>query len=172
MQRKFPSPGFQVEIVMIDYDGTIPAKFKSEDASKKSDEMSGTNSSTDGTQANSDQCMGSGSRDQNDDVFSDSEGEESTKTSARSSSAAPSVGVIDSSTSEEQITQVTCQTEQLTIGGQEPTDLKTDTSSEIKIDADNRTASIPNLGSTDFKAIAADASVFSFGYDDEDYESE
>ncbi|XP_031117349.1 phosphatidylinositol 3,4,5-trisphosphate 3-phosphatase and protein-tyrosine-phosphatase PTEN2A-like isoform X1 [Ipomoea triloba] len=171
-KRKFPSPGFQVEIVMIDYDGTIPAKFKSEDASKKSDEMSGTNSSTDGTQANSDQCMGSGSRDQNDDVFSDSEGEESTKTSARSSSAAPSVGVIDSSTSEEQITQVTCQTEQLTIGGQEPTDLKTDTSSEIKIDADNRTASIPNLGSTDFKAIAADASVFSFGDDDEDYESE
>ncbi|XP_019194961.1 PREDICTED: phosphatidylinositol 3,4,5-trisphosphate 3-phosphatase and protein-tyrosine-phosphatase PTEN2A-like [Ipomoea nil] len=171
-KRKFPSPGFQVEIVMIDYDGTIPAKFKSEDASKKSDEMSGTNSSTDGTQANSDQSKGSGSRDHNDDVFSDSEGEESTKTSARSSSAAPSGGVIESSTSEEQITQVTCQTEQLTIGGQEPTDLKTDTSSEIKIDAVKTTASIPNLGSTDIKAIAADASVFSFGDDDEDYESE
>lgn len=157
---------------MIDYDGTIPAKYKTEDASKKTDETSGNNSSTDGTKANSDQSKGSGSRDHNDDVFSDSDGEESTKTSARSSSAAPSGGVIDSGTREEQITQVTRQTEQLAIGGQEPTNLNTDNSSEIKIDAIERTASIPNLGSSDIKAIAADASVFSFGDDDEDYESE
>ncbi|KAL7256110.1 hypothetical protein ACSBR1_010108 [Camellia fascicularis] len=76
-KRKIPSPGFQLEIVMIDYDGSIPIKKKAEQLSKGSDGRVGNSpSSSDAVATTPDQSNVSESQDNDDDVFSDSDGEE------------------------------------------------------------------------------------------------
>ncbi|XVF67529.1 hypothetical protein PTKIN_Ptkin10aG0128600 [Pterospermum kingtungense] len=42
-KRKLPSPGFQVEVVLVDYNGTVPTKPQTETATNKPDESSSTN---------------------------------------------------------------------------------------------------------------------------------
>lgn len=39
-KRNVPSPGFHVEVVMIDYDGTMPAKANTDSTGKEPDSMS------------------------------------------------------------------------------------------------------------------------------------
>lgn len=168
-KRKLPSPGFQVEIVMVDYDGSVPVKPKADGASKGKDPRQGNiSSSSEGTKANLNKNKVSGGQNRGDDVFSDSEGEEDTPSSRRSqTSASQSAGAgVDLDSQKEQIANLTHNAEQLSLKHSDP---KNGTS-EIKSETVER-AGIPNLGSSDIKAIAADASVFSFG-DDEDYESE
>ncbi|KAL7101430.1 hypothetical protein ACP275_08G053100 [Erythranthe tilingii] len=163
LQRKLPSPGFQVEMVMIDYDGTTIPKTKT-DHNTKGEEGKSSNES----KANSEQSNASRKQNKDDDVFSDSEGEEESTTSRSKQGNTIST---ESRSDAGGISAISHQTEKLSLG-RESTSSEPRTSHEVKIDgAERATAKIPNLDSADIKAIAADASVFSFG-DDEDYESD
>lgn len=159
---------------MIDYDGTIPSQVKPDQDSKIADGRSrNASSSSNENNANSEQSKATGKQNNQDDVFSDSEGEENSSSKGNighTSSAAKTVAYQDSGNSVERMSTMTNQTEQLSLGNKEPTNSQSNASNEVKIDGVEKT-SIPNLDSNVIKAIAADASVFGFG-DDEDYESE
>ncbi|KAK4367784.1 hypothetical protein RND71_011576 [Anisodus tanguticus] len=168
-KRKLPSPGFQVEIVMVDYDGSVPVKSKADGSAKGKDPRQGNiSSSSEETKDNLNKNKVYRGQNHGDDVFSDSEGEEGRPSSTRSQTSTSQTAAAsgDSSSQKEQIANLTRNAEQLSLRNSEP---KTD-ASEIKSETVER-AALPNLGSSDIKAIAADASVFSFG-DDEDYESD
>ncbi|KAL3526813.1 hypothetical protein ACH5RR_011469 [Cinchona calisaya] len=169
-KRKLPSPGFQVEIVMIDSDGTLPSKFKADQRAKESDGRVGSHpSSNERSNTNPARVEVTAKIDNNDDVFSDSDGKESVPSRSRTGNKASAP--IESGTKANKIVSLNHQTEQLSLGSKVPTHYQTNTSKEMNSNGVERTGAIPNLGSGDIKAIAADASVFSFG-DDEDYESE
>ena len=178
MQRKLPSPGFQVEVVLIDHDGSVPPAPKTETDVKKSDGVSGTGSaSVDGANATPNPSKDPGSKDK-DDVFSDGEVEESGSSKARQAQAAEgSVAAKTSSsetkTSPDQIASITHKTEQVSLGASGTTPIHD--AGKPKSDAVGGVTSgleVPNPERvSEFKAMAADASVFTFG-DDEDYESE
>ncbi|KAL2241647.1 UNVERIFIED_CONTAM: Phosphatidylinositol 3,4,5-trisphosphate 3-phosphatase and protein-tyrosine-phosphatase PTEN2A [Sesamum indicum] len=169
--RKLPSPGFQVEIVMIDYDGTIPPKMKTDRNKNNGDGKSRDAPSSSENKANSQQSNTSRKQNNEDDVFSDSEGEEpaSRSTMNQTLSAAGTARHSESGTKDEHIPTISHQTEQLSLG-RESTSSQSRNSREMKINVVERAPTIPDLDTTDIKAIAADASVFSFA-DDEDYES-
>lgn len=174
-KRKLPSPGFQVEIVMIDCDGAILSKLKADQVAKGSDGRVGNQaSSSDRNDTNTAQVEVTTKRANDDDVFSDSDGEGSAPSRRRVGNTSSAVGTtspLESGGKENQITSFTDQTRQLSLGSKESAPFQTNPSKDTKFDGVERVDSIPNLGSGDIKAIAADASVFSFG-DDEDYESE
>ncbi|THG04451.1 hypothetical protein TEA_008220 [Camellia sinensis var. sinensis] len=163
-KRKIPSPGFQLEIVMIDYDGSIPIKKKAEQPSKGSDRRVGNSPlSSDKVATTSDQSNVSENQDNDDDVFSDSDGEEtvSSKSSqARAESGAGPPAHLESGP------RVDHQMMALSLSKESR---QSNASNEAKIDGAGRLES--GRMSDDIKAIAADASVFTFG-DDEDFESE
>lgn len=144
MQRKLPAPGFHVEIVMIESDDSQPTKPKS-DSSHSTVQQPQSSSGTDSGTIKSEQ-----SRD-DDDVFSDSDGEGNSK------------GVESHSTSK--IHQI----------NESP---KIDDHSADRSVTNSSSSGLSNevlndsLAVSDFKAIAADASVFSFGDEEEDYESD
>ncbi|KAJ6751201.1 hypothetical protein OIU85_001698 [Salix viminalis] len=74
-KRKLPSPGFQVEVVLVDYDGTVSTRLNTETAVRKSDEGSSiASASVDAGTTAPNQNKDSGSNDK-DDVFSDNEAE-------------------------------------------------------------------------------------------------
>ncbi|KAI3938341.1 hypothetical protein MKW98_015240 [Papaver atlanticum] len=174
-KRKLPSPGFQVEIVMIDYDGTIPAKSKTEVATNKESPAGGSSGTTTTTADQSAPASKPNKVSENqdkDDVFSDTESEGSVSSKKRHGQMSSSAGTTTTATNDpktgvapEEMADVTRRTENVSLGNdgrvQNPT-------SEVKHDG---TGGASSMESSDFKAIAADASVFSFG-DDEDYESE
>ncbi|KAF4377606.1 hypothetical protein G4B88_006886 [Cannabis sativa] len=167
-KRKLPSPGFQVEIVMIDYDGTLPQKSnsKANSTNPKSDTSSSTTTTThvpissDGTKSNSDKKQVPQNED-NDDVFSDSDGDEKGANKSRATAPPPT---STATLSPEQVRNLSSQTDnQLSLG------------TEARVLQEGTNDTLPKMdstrGSDDFKAMAADASVFSFG-DDEDFESD
>ncbi|KAH0767233.1 hypothetical protein KY285_003104 [Solanum tuberosum] len=183
-KRKLPSPGFQVEVVLADYDAALPALPQSETATKESADSSSANTApvsnpTSGSEpaegSNMNQQPGNNDKD---DVFSDNESEEPGMSKARQTKAASEVNApADAKTpgsknknDSDKISSLTHKTEQVSLG---------DTSSvhsEPKKDASvGATSSVdvsnPVGGVSDFKVMAADASVFSFG-DEEDYESD
>ncbi|KAL6339261.1 hypothetical protein AAG906_024412 [Vitis piasezkii] len=165
-KRKLPSPGFQVEVVMIDYDGTIQTRFKSDSSRNGSDGNSGyVPAPSGGVAATSNQSKVSESQD-NDDVFSDSEGEETESSTRKQAQATSGTGHgapgPKSGSTVEQIAGIKHGTEHLSLVSEQPSQINP--SKEPKSDGALQEVS-------DFKAIAADASVFSFG-DEEDYESE
>ncbi|KAF7129378.1 hypothetical protein RHSIM_Rhsim10G0113100 [Rhododendron simsii] len=165
-KRKLPSPGFQVEIVMIDYDGSIPTRKKAEIGNKESDGRVGNALSSTDSVTTANQNKDTENQD-NDDVFSDSEGEETT--SSKSSQARATSGALTSTHTQsgnEEVKDLTHGTQRLSLS-KEAT--RSSDSSETKIDGLGRLGS--GGMSSDIKAIAADASVFTFG-DEEDYESE
>ncbi|KAJ7013469.1 phosphatidylinositol 3,4,5-trisphosphate 3-phosphatase [Populus alba x Populus x berolinensis] len=178
-KRKLPSPGFQVEVVLVDYDGTVSTRSNIETAVKKSDEGSSTApASVDATSTAPNQNKDSASNDK-DDVFSDSEVEESVSSKqkqAQASSAggetaatpAPGSGT-DNKT--DKVASLTQATEQFSLGN--TGSQKSHAPAQPKIEAVGGTVSSleANNSQSEFKAMAADASVFTFG-DDEDYESE
>ncbi|KAK2657539.1 hypothetical protein Ddye_010591 [Dipteronia dyeriana] len=163
-KRKLPSPGFKVEIVMVDYDGTLPTNSKADSASQQVSDGSSASVSvpTGGVSGSSSQSKVSKSQD--DDVFSDSDGEETGASKNRQTHVA-SPG--DPAAHEQSNTGA----------GTEKLPLKSPESKEPTVGGSKNPASIqalPHLdsvGANDFKAIAADTSVFTFG-DEEDYESE
>ncbi|KAK9144296.1 hypothetical protein Sjap_004199 [Stephania japonica] len=181
-KRKLPSPGFMVEVVLIDYDGSTPTRQMAAQATDaKPDESANTNSAvaTDAGPTTTNPNKASGSSDK-DDVFSDSDAEDDKSSKNRQGRVCSSVGstaTVDRKvgTTPEDISSVTHGTQQISLRGEGPG--QNSPATESKTGRDGGASSgheIPVVGSgeaSDFKAIAADASVFSFG-DEEDYESE
>lgn len=157
-QRKIPAPGFKVEVVMIDYNGTLPARRKANPASKGSDGK--TSNALPGpkpTTSNSSESKVPRNRD--DDVFSDSD-EEETRDAAQSKTAATEAKT-------DHVGRLADTTNQLSLQHEERTH---NNASQESTHAGNNSTNMGSVGASDIKAIAADASVFSFG--DEDFESD
>ncbi|KAL1065837.1 hypothetical protein V6Z11_D12G023900 [Gossypium hirsutum] len=182
-KRKLPSPGFQVEVVLVDYNGTVPTTPQTETTTNKPDESSGTGAaSTDGGAAPANENKDPGHNDK-DDVFSDGEAEESGSSKSRQNKATSAEGIaLNSATSEPetndksvQVASLVHSTEQVSLGSAISQPIHG--TSEPRKDAAAAAAAPPAAGvqvsssESEFRAMAADASVFSFG-DDEDYESD
>lgn len=154
--------------MMIDYDGSVPARKMAETGNKESDGRGGIVVSSTDSVANANQNKDTENLD-NDDVFSDSEGEEtmSSKSSqARAISGDLTSSDLQSGTMVEEMKDLTHGTQRLSLSKEAR---RSSDSNESKIDGTGRLGS--GGMSSDIKAIAADASVFTFG-DEEDYESE
>ncbi|KAB1997446.1 hypothetical protein ES319_D12G024700v1 [Gossypium barbadense] len=182
-KRKLPSPGFQVEVVLVDYNGTVPTTPQTETTTNKPDKSSGTGAaSTDGGAAPANENKDPGHNDK-DDVFSDGEAEESGSSKSRQNKATSAEGIaLNSATSEPetndksvQVASLVHSTEQVSLGSASSQPMHG--TSEPRKDAAAAAAAPPAAGvqvsssESEFRAMAADASVFSFG-DDEDYESD
>ncbi|CAN6243016.1 unnamed protein product [Urochloa humidicola] len=183
-KRKLPSPGFQVEVVLVDYDGSQPPKPKP--AAGPADNKSDTNSSgstvaEENNAAPAESNKGTGSNDK-DEVFSDSEGEDGSskgrkeKTATAGQSNADAAKPSETSTVRREASAAASRLEKVAITEQGAAKASDATSlkSEVSSKSSSTTAPPPAVDSSsmsDFKAIAADASVFSFG-DEDDYESE
>ena len=179
VQRKLPSPGFQVEVVLVDYDSSLPSRPSSGAASQESDGSSGPVSAPGARTVASESNKSTGSNDK-DDVFSDNEAEESGSSKIRHARAAASAGGPaaavgpQTDTVKEEMVSITHGVEQVTLKNEGTK--QNPSTNELKNESGDGAASfeVPKLdssGVSDFKAIAADASVFTFG-DDDDYESE
>lgn len=179
-QRKLPSPGFQVEVVLADYNGNVVTS--NPEATKKSDESSSKSpapAETNTPAPNADKESGDGDQDKDDDVFSDGEAEHPASSQSKQTKApSKAVATVASATKESeanktsnQITNITHATEQVSLGSKIST--PSHSTGEPKSDVGGKTVSSLDGPSSEseFKAMAADASVFTFG-DDEDYESD
>ncbi|XP_062102648.1 phosphatidylinositol 3,4,5-trisphosphate 3-phosphatase and protein-tyrosine-phosphatase PTEN2A-like [Humulus lupulus] len=165
-KRKLPSPGFQVEIVMIDYDGTLPAKSNPKAKSDSSSTSHAPPNSSVGAESNSKRKQVPQNED-NDDVFSDSDGDEKGAAKSRAAATPTSTATLS-----EQTGNLSGQTDRLSLGTETRVLQEGTTDGVRKTDCSND--ALPKMDSTggsDIKAMAADASVFSFG-DDEDFESD
>nr|XP_043621060.1 phosphatidylinositol 3,4,5-trisphosphate 3-phosphatase and protein-tyrosine-phosphatase PTEN2A-like [Erigeron canadensis] len=155
-KRKLPSPGFQVEVVVVDYDTIAQAKPQTERTTKPAESTTTNPAPASPSEAASTLPKDSGTNEKDDEVFSDNE---STGTDTKSS----------------KIETLSNKTQNLSL--ENSGSKQGDTSKEPK--QDSATDAVKSgLGDTnsfgavsDFKAMAADASVFTFG-DDEDYESD
>ena len=143
-QGKLPFPGFQVEIVRA---ATVPKQTKD-----------------------------SGTQDK-DDVVSDSEAEDGSSKSRRAEAASAAGERVSQTTSSsetkskaDQIASLTEATEQVSIANTGSSQARTTTEPKTNAGASVPSVEVP-VSESEFKAMAADASVFSFG-DDEDYESD
>ncbi|KAA3468053.1 phosphatidylinositol 3,4,5-trisphosphate 3-phosphatase [Gossypium australe] len=132
-KRKLPSPGFQVEIVLVDYNGTAPTKSQTETPTNKQDESSGTSESAEGATSKS------------------------------------------KTTNSDQVASLVKSTEKVSLGSTDTqhthaiNEPRKDTVQQAADAADARVSI--SSSESQFKAMAADASVFSFG-DEEDFDSE
>ncbi|TYH94190.1 hypothetical protein ES332_A12G024200v1 [Gossypium tomentosum] len=183
-KRKLPSPGFQVEVVLVDYNGTVPTTPQTETTTNKPDESSGTGAaSTDGGAAPANENKDPGHNDK-DYVFSDGEAEESGSSKSRQNKATSAEGIaLNSAASKpetndksDQVASLVHSTGQVSLGSASSQPMH-GTSEPRKAAAAAAAAAPPAAGvqvsssESEFRAMAADASVFSFG-DDEDYESD
>ncbi|CAI8604926.1 unnamed protein product [Vicia faba] len=179
-KRKLPSPGFQVEVVLVDYNGNVVTS--NPEATKKSDESSSKSPAPAETSTpvpNADKESGDGDQDKDDDVFSDGEAEHPASSRSKQTKAPSEADVTVASATKEseanknsnQITNITHATEQVSLGSKNST--PSHSTGERKNDVGGKTVSSLDGSSSEseFKAMAADASVFTFG-DDEDYESD
>ncbi|KAJ9159505.1 hypothetical protein P3X46_025011 [Hevea brasiliensis] len=179
-KRKLPSPGFQVEVVLVDYNGAAPTGPNSETAAEKSNE--GSSAAPAPVDANAAAAAPKQNKDQGndkDDVFSDSEAEESVSSKLRKAQAASAGGGTattttsssETNTKTDQVASLTHATEQFSLGNTGSQQVHA--ASQPKSDAVGGAVSSlgANNSESEFKAMAADASVFSFG-DEDDYESE
>ena len=167
LQRKLPSPTFQVQIVMIDYDGTLPNKSNNDNVESRPDTSSECTSSNNNGVDVAPKAKESSTNEDKDDVFSDSDGEGG---SSRTNHDEASVA---GQTSKNQISSVTHRTQQMSVSSTESNQKRSNNPAIGSVGKSDQSVETPKVGSsaaTDFKAIAADASVFSFG--DEDYESD
>lgn len=158
-KRKIPSPGFQVEIVMIDYDGSVPPGKQHENGTTQSDGSEINSLSSSGKTAVSSNESKSLRKEDEDDIFSDSEGEETNTRKTRQAWVNRESGKTN------QMTDHTKGTQQMTVVKEPAIEGATN---NTKSDVAGR---LDSEGVSDIKAIAADASVFSFG-DEEDFERE
>lgn len=166
-KRKIPAPGFQVEVVMVDYNGTLPAKTKTNPASNGSDGNTSkpkSNSSENKAPINGD-----------DDVFSDSDEDETKGTQRREATTDYKIMVpheIPEAT-RDHVGMLAHTTDRLSLQQEERAKNASEESTTDKLHkthAGPSTTNMESVGASEIKAIAADASVFSFG--DEDFESD
>lgn len=180
-KRKLPSPGFQVELVLVDYDGipstpslqTKTVMQSSENPVARSVPANGVSSASN-PHANSQNQSHIEPQDR-DDLFSDDEGNEPSSSKSKTAQAAASVAdtkpIGPSSETDTNLGRnvdgLTCELEKTSLGkGGSVNSSKSDT-----VVGAGASIEAPSSGVSEFKAMAADASVFTFG-DDEDYESE
>ncbi|KAL8116241.1 hypothetical protein AgCh_022662 [Apium graveolens] len=186
-KRKLPSPGFRLEVVLVQYSGTFSNAQTGTQAETSTNglvERPGSDHASTGeaigATAQPQPVKDSGSIEKNDDLFSDTEAAKanSSKPSPPSeknddlfsdtevSSVSTNFGTVVHSTLD-QISNLSQDIRQLALG-------KT-TSNEPKEGAgavvSGHKASKPVGEVSEFKAMAADASVFTFG-DEEDFESD
>lgn len=176
-KRKLPSPGFQVEVVLADYNGPVRAAANSETVAKKPDETSGSAPASVGQGLDaSKESKDSGNNDK-DDVFSDNESEEAGSKSKKAPAASAAGGTVsaaprsETKTESDQVANLARVTKDVSLGNavSQPTHAAGETKGGAVagptsgLDTSNR--------ESEFKAMAADASVFSFG-DEDDYESD
>ncbi|CAJ1977411.1 unnamed protein product [Sphenostylis stenocarpa] len=182
-KRKLPSPGFMVEVVLVDYNGDVETS-QSETTATKSDESSSNSPARPvpverSTPAQIADKEPESHNNDKDDVFSDGEGEQSASSRTKQTKApSEAVGKVkndtrgsDSNRISNQIANLTHATEQVSLGNKSSTSIHH--ASEPRSNVDGKTVSsieVPSAES-EFKAMAADASVFTFG-DDDDYESD
>ncbi|EYU37646.1 hypothetical protein ABFS82_02G037300 [Erythranthe guttata] len=160
-KRKLPSPGFQVEVVLVDYDAAtvLPATSPSETTTaSESTQNPGANTGSrqnPGPVEEASVAKNSNKEGKDDDELSDNE----TDVKAAKSSG--------------QIANLTHKAEQVSLGNTSASSSTAQT--EVKKKESVASGSDVAVGSvgevSEFKAMAADASIFSFG-DDEDDESE
>lgn len=168
----------------MDYDGSQPPKSKpaSGPAENKSDADSSPSTVVKETNpAAAESNKGAGSNDK-DEVFSDSEGEDGSSKGRREKDASAQGSARVAKPSDTSIVQkealaaasriekVAITSEQETAKALDATSLKTEVSSKSS-SATTPAPPVESSSMSEFKAIAADASVFSFG-DEDDYESE
>jgi phosphatidylinositol-3,4,5-trisphosphate 3-phosphatase/dual-specificity protein phosphatase PTEN len=171
-KRKLPSPGFMVEVVLADINATIPTNPSSETASKTPEETSAANSSpVDGSAS----VPGPDKETENpdkDDVFSDNEGDSTgpTKTTSSASSQTP-----EAKKSADETAVLTKATEKVSISGNkgssQPVQGVTVSKGEATEKPSGAGVNASSSSESEFKVMAADASVFSFG-DEDDFESD
>ncbi|KAJ6831629.1 phosphatidylinositol 3,4,5-trisphosphate 3-phosphatase and protein-tyrosine-phosphatase PTEN2A [Iris pallida] len=176
-KRKLPSPGFQVEVVLVDYDGSLPQRAPRPTTNPESNEDPASATATRENTPPANQKE-SGSVDK-DDVFSDSDSESSKDKRAKMAGDADGASKREepsnTKASKEETSSLASNVEQLSL--KKEGDSKGPNAPELRSEEKNKSSlsmETPELESTsmsEFKAIAADASVFSFG-DEEDYESE
>lgn len=171
-------------MVLVDYNGNVPATPtpNADTTPKKPDESSGTKPpSDDSAAATADPPSHHANPESQDkdDVFSDNEPDETGSSKVqRAEGTSPAGGTVasttfssSSTTQSDQVASLTQATKQVSIGS---TDSK-----QVPAASDPKSAAVvgnvPGLETqnpeSEFKAMAADASVFTFG-DEEDYESE
>lgn len=168
-QRKLPSPGFQVEVVMIDFDGTTPVKSNA----NSSNNGSGGSSSSTTHQKNGAPIAASHSKkthvsEDRDDVFSDSDGDGTPKTRTPRADS----NSISRMRPDQFGTATVSNAEHQPAGKNEPahSDVSSSQQSFVSAAKSEQHTETPTALS-DFKPIAADASVFTFG-DEDDFDSE
>ncbi|KAL6522553.1 Phosphatidylinositol 3,4,5-trisphosphate 3-phosphatase and protein-tyrosine-phosphatase pten2a [Orobanche minor] len=171
-KRKLPSPGFLVEVVLVDYEAAAnsarpPSETLRNEPARNPSPDPTTQPSPSPTEQPS--TTKNSNKDKNDE-FSDSEGEETTPSKSKqtesSSQIAGTVTLNEASIDPQQMTNPTNKAERVSIGTSDPM------LAEVKKEAVGGSEPSNSVDEvSEFKAMAADASVFSFG-DDEDYESE
>lgn len=180
IQRKLPSPGFQVEIVLVDYDGTPPSPTTPhpENVAQKPGENPGNEPSSAPEAGKDSQSHAQSEQQDKDDVFSDDESEGSGSSRGRKAQAASSVEAAKSTApppsetntiSNQKVDGVAREVEKVSLGKGD----STDGHSLKDYKTEGAATTLPTLnteGVSESKAMAADASVFTFG--DEDYESD
>ncbi|KAE8726217.1 cysteine proteinase RD21a-like [Hibiscus syriacus] len=174
-KRKLPSPGFQVEVVLVDCNGSVPTM--TDTTPSKPDESSGTGAaSIDSSAAPANENKDPGHNDK-DDVFSDGEAEQSDSSKSGQNKAASAEGIAapsatsksETNTKSDQVASLVHSTKQVSLGSgnSQPMHATGEPSKAAAAAGGTQVSS----SESEFRAMAADASVFSFG-DDEDYESE
>ncbi|RDX90278.1 Phosphatidylinositol 3,4,5-trisphosphate 3-phosphatase and protein-tyrosine-phosphatase PTEN2A [Mucuna pruriens] len=174
-KRKIPTPGFQVEVVMIDYNGTLPARTKSNPANEGSDGNT-SNALPDPKPTTSNSSESKVPRNGDDDVFSDSDEEETRDTQSKKAATEYKYMAPHqvSEATKEHVGMLAHTTNQLSLQHEERKQnnaFEESTTDKLnKIHAGNNSTNMGSVGASEIKAIAADASVFSFG--DEDFDSD
>ncbi|KAL6546117.1 Phosphatidylinositol 3,4,5-trisphosphate 3-phosphatase and protein-tyrosine-phosphatase pten2a [Orobanche gracilis] len=171
-KRKLPSPGFLVEVVLVDYEAAAnSARPPSETLGNEPARNPGPDPTTQPSPSPTEQpsTTKNSNKDKNDE-FSDSEGEETTPSKSKqtesSSQTAGTITVNEASVGSQQMTNPTNKAERASVGTSDP--MRAEVKKEA-VGGSEPSHSVDEV--SEFKAMAADASVFSFG-DDEDYESE
>lgn len=154
---------------MVDYNGTLPTRTKANPASKGSD--SNTSNVVAGARPTTNASESTVPRNGDDDVFSDSDEEEAKGTRRREAAAeykymAPHQA---SEATTDHVGMLTHTTDQLSLQHAEHMKNEESNTDKLKHTGPN-TTNMESAGASEIKAIAADASVFSFG--DEDFESD
>jgi phosphatidylinositol-3,4,5-trisphosphate 3-phosphatase/dual-specificity protein phosphatase PTEN len=171
-KRKLPSPGFEVEVVLVEYNGPAPGSRTpaSAIATPKPDTETASTRETPSIQ-NPATPEGSNkevttSQENKDDVFSDNESEEKKQSGKDSSTSNVSQAL-------EKITLKKGDSAVKSTDASPPVEATTGESgkSAVSTSVPDHTSNLDSNSMSEFKAIAADASVFSFG-DEDDYESE
>ncbi|CAN6482363.1 unnamed protein product [Victoria cruziana] len=167
-KRKLPSPGFLVEVVLMDYDAAIA--LHNEKIRRVRDGMSKSSTKAPGTsppfpnQSVEDQ--------ERDDVFSDSESDEGGQVKGKRAQAADGVSAAPTGATgvtQKEMGSVTHEMGHVSLSNEGK--ISVSAGNKSKDASEFEAPKIESAGISDFKAMAADASVFTFG-DDEDYESE